>query len=214
MSPRSSGPTRRTHEERREDSAERLREALVELICEQGYSATTNAQIGERAGFSRNMVRDRYGSKDALLLDLVGQTFETFVPEERTPDEDGRARAARIVDLIRHLAETAPSLHRALNIVLLEGAAGSDPAALATRAAVVRLSEVMAEALAGGVADGSVSADVDLEVELVLVRTRLAGLAFLDAAGLLAGPTADRIDGVRAAFDARLAPTGDVDGPG
>jgi AcrR family transcriptional regulator len=58
---------RRTQAQRRRESADRLLAAGVELIAEQGFARTTLAQIGERAGYSRETVRLRHGSKLALL---------------------------------------------------------------------------------------------------------------------------------------------------
>jgi AcrR family transcriptional regulator len=58
---------RRTRAEQNADSGRRLLKALVDLVAEQGYEATSAAEIGLRAGFSRAMVHARYGTKDALL---------------------------------------------------------------------------------------------------------------------------------------------------
>jgi AcrR family transcriptional regulator len=56
-----------TQQERSSTSAVLLVAAAIELIAEQGFDKTTAAQIGERAGYSREMVRHRYGSKEQLL---------------------------------------------------------------------------------------------------------------------------------------------------
>ena len=71
-------PRRRlTQVERVEESARRLLVATAELVAEQGFERTTAAEIGLRAGYSRSMVRDRYGSREAL--------FETLVQNELAP---------------------------------------------------------------------------------------------------------------------------------
>jgi AcrR family transcriptional regulator len=70
-----SRPPRVSHEQRNADAHRRLMAAAIELIAEKGFERTTAAEIGERAGYSRNMVRDRYGSKDALLEALCEQGF-------------------------------------------------------------------------------------------------------------------------------------------
>ena len=56
-----------TQTQRVEISNRRLIEAAAELIAEKGWEATTAAEIGRRAGYSRAMVHARYGSKDAIL---------------------------------------------------------------------------------------------------------------------------------------------------
>src|ERR1700758_3499185 len=58
---------RRTQTERVAESSERLLLAAAELTAEKGFERTTSAEIGERAGYSRAMVRGRYGSKEALI---------------------------------------------------------------------------------------------------------------------------------------------------
>ena len=56
-----------TQTQRVEISNRRLIEAAAALIAEKGWEATTAAEIGRRAGYSRAMVHARYGSKDAIL---------------------------------------------------------------------------------------------------------------------------------------------------
>ncbi len=56
-----------TQPERVEQSARRLLTAAAELIVEKGWEATTAAEIGRRAGYSRAMVHARYGNKDGIL---------------------------------------------------------------------------------------------------------------------------------------------------
>ena len=58
---------RRTQQERVEESTQRLFRAAAELIAEGGYDAATAAEIGRRAGYSRSMVRARFGSKEQLV---------------------------------------------------------------------------------------------------------------------------------------------------
>ena len=48
----------------------------MELIAEKGWEATTAAEIGRRAGYSRAMVHARYGSKDAILETLFATEYE------------------------------------------------------------------------------------------------------------------------------------------
>ena len=45
-------------------------QAAAELIVEKGWEATTAAEIGRRAGYSRALVHARFGGKDAILEGL------------------------------------------------------------------------------------------------------------------------------------------------
>ena len=66
-------PPRRSHAERVAESDRRLLQAGMELIAENGYTQTTVGAIGERAGYSRGQVSQRFGSKDGLLRALVAK---------------------------------------------------------------------------------------------------------------------------------------------
>lgn len=62
---------RRTQAERTTLSDARMFEAAQQLIIEQGTHATTLKAVGERAGYSRGLASNRFGSKDALFGQLV-----------------------------------------------------------------------------------------------------------------------------------------------
>lgn len=56
---------------RREDTRQRLFEAAVELIAEQGFSATTVDDIALRAGVAKGTVYYNFASKTALFEELL-----------------------------------------------------------------------------------------------------------------------------------------------
>ncbi|AGL20342.1 TetR/AcrR family transcriptional regulator [Actinoplanes sp. N902-109] len=56
---------------RREDTRQRLYEAAVELIAEQGFSATTVDDIALRANVAKGTVYYNFASKTALFEDLL-----------------------------------------------------------------------------------------------------------------------------------------------
>lgn len=68
---------RRTQKQRVEESARRLADAAVALIAEKGYAATTAQEIGLRVGYSRDMVRVRYGTKEALVDSILSTLYES-----------------------------------------------------------------------------------------------------------------------------------------
>jgi hypothetical protein len=72
-------PRRRTQRERTAESTRRLLDAAIELIAEKGFERTTAMEIGERAGYSRSMVRARYGSKEALLESVLRNDYEPLM---------------------------------------------------------------------------------------------------------------------------------------
>ena len=72
----------RPQAERRALSERRLLDAATHLIAEQGFSKTTLAQIGEKAGYSRGLVNERFGSKGELVKVLADE-FQTYFQYER-----------------------------------------------------------------------------------------------------------------------------------
>jgi AcrR family transcriptional regulator len=59
------------HSRRREDTRQRLYEAAVDLVAEQGFSATTVDDIAERAGVAKGTVYYNFPSKTALFEELL-----------------------------------------------------------------------------------------------------------------------------------------------
>jgi len=62
---------------RSERSSKRLLDAATELIAEQGYSATTIAQIAQKAGYSHGLVSQRFGSKSDLIQ-MLAREFQSY----------------------------------------------------------------------------------------------------------------------------------------
>lgn len=74
----SQDPSRRSQAERRAESEERLIQASVELIVEQGLENTSLADIGRRAGASHALVNHRFGSKDELVDRIIEVATEHY----------------------------------------------------------------------------------------------------------------------------------------
>ncbi|MEB3049825.1 helix-turn-helix domain-containing protein [Mycolicibacter sp. MYC123] len=62
-------------------------------MAEKGWEATTAAEIGRRAGYSRAMVHARYGSKDAILDAFFEHDYVRRLSPDVDPDSTGLARA-------------------------------------------------------------------------------------------------------------------------
>jgi AcrR family transcriptional regulator len=67
---------------RSERSSKRLLDAATELIAEQGYSATSIAQIAQKAGYSHGLVSQRFGSKSDLIR-LLAREFQNYFAIDR-----------------------------------------------------------------------------------------------------------------------------------
>jgi AcrR family transcriptional regulator len=75
-------PSRTKQAERRALSERRLLDAATQLIAEQGFSKTSLAQIGEKAGYSRGIVNERFGSKSELVHALASE-FQTYFAHDQ-----------------------------------------------------------------------------------------------------------------------------------
>ena len=113
---------RASQAERVANSHERLLDAAATLFLEHGYHATTAGDIATRAGFSREMVRVRFGSKLGLAQTLIRVDYRQSLEIERTSDMSGievlRAKADRLAELGR----TAPIRVRAAFVLGFESA--------------------------------------------------------------------------------------------
>lgn len=70
--------TRRSQTERREEAERRIMEAALELIAEKGTLAVTMSDIGIRAGYSRGLPYQRFGSKEKILESLLQAMIDRF----------------------------------------------------------------------------------------------------------------------------------------
>ncbi|MEH3054841.1 MAG: TetR/AcrR family transcriptional regulator [Patulibacter minatonensis] len=167
---------RRTHAERQRDAEDRLTQALAELIAEQGYERTTAAQIGERAGYSRAAVRDRYDSKDGLLLAL----HERY--ERLLLGDDPASAPTTLAEFFARLSAFAtqhPEWLRAIFIVSFESlGAANDAFAPTVHRWVAALDEVALRLLRVEQEAGRVRADLDLDVYVPRAVEGLVGAAF------------------------------------
>lgn len=170
---------RRTQQERVEESTRRLFQAAAELIAQGGYDAATAAEIGRRAGYSRAMVRARFGSKEQLVDAVIRSAYEgpltVPLPESATGMEHVLAR----IDTMGRLVDENPALLRMLFAV--EFQAAGKGSGMADRAAswVSRLRSDTLEALRKGQRDGSISSELDAEATAHAIVVEGVGSAFL-----------------------------------
>lgn len=190
VSPVRSGPLRgdetpdapaspaRTQAERRAASERKLLLAAAELIAEGGVAAATFERIGERAGYSRGLVSQRFGSKDGLIAALVKELTAAF---------DARLAAEHFDELPPHEALVAfvdvyfGSLWQApvenLYHVLLAESLASQPA---LRPIFAGVHEAVGQRLRGLIeraqAAGTMPADLDADAAALSVGGFLLGM--------------------------------------
>ena len=171
-------PRKRTQQERSAESARRLLDAAVELIAEKGFDRTTAAEIGERAGYSRSMVRARYGSKDALLRSI----FAVELERRLLPPDDGEVTGlpwvlARI-DHVTRVLEEEPELMRAFGVMSLEAAVAISNLRAWYSEWLEEYERQLVQQLRVGMRTGSIRPDVDPEQEAAQFVLTGLGLIF------------------------------------
>jgi AcrR family transcriptional regulator len=140
-----------------------LLEAAAELIAEKGWEATTAAEIGRRAGYSRAMVHARYGSKDAILETLFDTEYQKKLSPAPDPDSSGLQQALAHVDRITQLFAEDRDLVRAIFVLTFEAVKESSPAGARIRMWLERAAQMVETGLRNGIVDGSVRSDIDVE---------------------------------------------------
>ena len=170
--------TRRSQRERSTASAKSLVAAAIELIAEQGFEKTTAAQIGERAGYSREMVRHRYGSKERLLEVLLEEEQKNLLLQPPVEHLTGLEAAVAQINLMGQVATEDPDQLLAFLVLCFEAVGPIPSLGSWMRNWFADYNRQLAQALRAGQRDGSVRADIDAETEATDVTYFASGLCF------------------------------------
>lgn len=171
-------PTQRlTQPERVELSTRKLVAAAAQLIVEKGWEATTAAEIGRRAGYSRAMVHARFGTKDAILTALLDEYVKRLNPDP-DPDNDGLAQVLAHFDRIEDLHAEDPDLLRAMFVATFEAAKTTSPLRDNVRTQLQGGAVKVETGLRNGIGDGSIRADVDIAPAVNDITAAVFGMAF------------------------------------
>src|SRR5262245_53184725 len=136
--------------ERSAESSQRLLASAIELIAEKGFERTTAAEIGERAGYSRAMVRARYGTKEALLESLLHSEFEPMFFGTPVTGESGLEMLLGQLDRLAAQAAEKPELLKAFFTLCFETVGPVQNLSAWLRGWLGKYHEVTAAALAEG----------------------------------------------------------------
>lgn len=167
-----------TQPERVELSNRRLVQAAAELITEKGWEATTAAEIGRRAGYSRAMVHARYGSKDAILETMLEDGDVQRLLPAPVPEATGMANAVAHFLRIEEMYRQDPVFLRAMFVMTFEAVKATSPIRVLLHEWFERGVEAVAAGLRLGMADGSVRPDIDVDRAVNDVSAAAFGIAF------------------------------------
>jgi AcrR family transcriptional regulator len=166
-----------TQPERVEMSSRRLLHAAAELIVEKGWEATTAAEIGRRAGYSRAMVHARYGSKDAILEAFLGEYVKRLNPD---PDASvtGMQQVLAHFDRIQEIHAEDRELLRAMFVATFEAVKTTSPLRDRIQTQLMSGAVKVEAGLRNGIEDGSVRSDIDIDAAVKDITAAVFGIAF------------------------------------
>ncbi len=185
-----------TQPERVELSSRRLLHAAAELIVEKGWEATTAAEIGRRAGYSRAMVHARYGSKDAILEAFLGEYVKRLNPDP-DPRTSGMRQVLAHFDRIQEIHAEDRELLRAMFVATFEAAKTSSPLRDRVQSQVLGGAVKVEAGLRNGIEDGSVRPDIDIHAAVKDIAAAVFGIAFQWVAVPQAHDLDDELNSVR-----------------
>ena len=172
----------KTNRERVEESTVALVASAIELFARQGYERTTAAEIGTNAGFSRNMVRDRYGSKDALLQSVFEEFAHQLLPAVRSERTGtGLDHVLGQIDDLLNAVEREPETMRAMIVLTFETPGPLQGFAGWFDRLISDYEAELASHLTAGQADGSVRTELDPAREAEAFVSYAIGLCFRSA---------------------------------
>lgn len=100
MESSSTGTGTGTGGSRRQATRQKLYEAAVTLIAEQGFSATTVDEIAERAGVAKGTVYYNFASKTELFEELLRHGVGLLTASLRTAAEETEARGGSRIEAL------------------------------------------------------------------------------------------------------------------
>ncbi|MBN3507313.1 TetR/AcrR family transcriptional regulator [Mycolicibacterium nivoides] len=166
-----------TQPERVEQSSRRLLQAAAELIVEKGWEATTAAEIGRRAGYSRAMVHARYGSKDAIL-DAFQDVYVARLNPDPEPGATGLQQVLAHFDRVQEIHAEDAAVTRAMFVSAFEAVKTTSPLRDGVRAQLAGAAVKIEAGLRTGIADGSLRPDIDVDMALRDITGSIFGIAF------------------------------------
>lgn len=148
---------------RREDTRQRLFEAAVELIAEQGFSATTVDDIAERAGVAKGTVYYNFPSKTALFEDLLRHGVGLLTADFRAAVA-GKPPGAAVSALVRAQLEYIRQYRSFAQLLLSEMWRTNREWQQTLRLLREEAIGVIAGVLQSGVDSGEFAADLDVRL--------------------------------------------------
>jgi AcrR family transcriptional regulator len=174
--PPAAARARRTQSERRDQSEKGLLAAAAELIAERGVNAATFDNIGQKSGYSRGLVTQRFGSKQGMIEALIAHLHERSAYDEHGADMAGLDAVVAYVD--QYLRNLEGDQEVRAYFILMAGAIADLAPIREAFAASHRLVERWLEAMVlKGQAEGTIRPEIDADAAALMIGSLLLGLS-------------------------------------
>lgn len=177
--PLPSQPPRRTQAERRAQSDRSLLLAAAELIAEEGFNAATFEKVGARAGYSRGLASQRFGSKDGLieaLIDYLHDRSEELALAEGQGKLTGLEAILSSVDIYMRNFEQEQAI-RSYFVAMAGSVATLSHLRAAFAASHMKAKGRFQSHIHEGQAEGSISKDLDAEAAALMIGSLILGVS-------------------------------------
>ena len=170
---------RKTQKERREESTERLLKACLKLAASEGVSAITFDRLGKEAGYSRNLAFHKFGSKTALIEQVVAFCHRDAArARDRVNfDQLSGIEAIHAYGMANFTAQPDFNAMTAYSVLLSAAISEFSEALPIFKASHEEAKAQLIALVERGIADGSIRDDIDPESTAMLIGSQLLGLA-------------------------------------
>ncbi|QVI27225.1 helix-turn-helix transcriptional regulator [Mycolicibacterium neoaurum] len=153
-------------------------EAASELILEKGWEATTAAEIGRRAGYSRAMVSQRFGSKEALLDELLTLDYEDRLMPRPIEGVSGMEQLQTLFRRISEVYTEEPQFLEALFVLGFEATKRGTSVTARMASWINQVADLVEGAVRRGVQDGSFEPGIDIDDAVADIISTIMGVAY------------------------------------
>jgi AcrR family transcriptional regulator len=170
---------RQTQAARRDEAERRLVEATMAVIAEEGVSAATFEAIGQRAGYSRGLASQHFGSKQGLIDAVVDYLHER-------QDEDLEAAHINAMNgldgLLAYVRRFCASLKRSREpksyfMLLSDAVADAQETRTVFAQSHAKVKTRLAKLIRRGQAEGLIRRDIEPDSAALMVGSLLLGLS-------------------------------------
>lgn len=177
--PRPNAVSRKTQASRRDEAERRLIEATMVVIAEEGVSAATFEAVGQRAGYSRGLATQHFGSKRGLIEAVVEYLHDRQEGDLRAAHIDEMNGLEGLLAYIRIFCDflkRSPE-PRSYFMLLSDAVANAQDARASFARSHARVKSRLAKLIRRGQAEGCIRQDVDADSVALMVGSQLLGLS-------------------------------------